>query len=82
MLSMKFEPNQSVNHCSENARVYKKSLPQDNTLPEDFYGYKRLIRDLGLPMQNIDVYRDGCMSLWKDDKHKELCKFSNLPTYK
>ena len=82
MLSMKFEYNQSLSHFNENARVFKNSLPRDNTLPEDYYGYKKLLRDLGLPVVKIDACRDGCMLFWKDDKHLDFCKFCNLPRYK
>ncbi|XP_039146743.1 uncharacterized protein LOC120283984 [Dioscorea cayenensis subsp. rotundata] len=82
MLSMKFEYNQSVNHFNENARVFKNSLPRENTLPEDFYGYKRLLRDLGLPVVKIDACRDGCMLFWKSDEHEKFCKFCKLPRYK
>ena len=39
LLSMKLEYNKSVNQFNENARVFKNSLPLENTLPGDFYGY-------------------------------------------
>ncbi|XP_039118852.1 uncharacterized protein LOC120254942 [Dioscorea cayenensis subsp. rotundata] len=82
MLSMKFEYNQSVNHFNENARVFKNSLARENTLPDDFYGYKRLLRDLGLPVVKIDACRDGCMLFWKSDEQEQFCKFCKLPRYK
>ena len=79
---MKFECNQFVNHFNENVRVFKNSLPPDNTSPKKFYGYKRLIRDLGLLVVKIDACRDGCMLFWKDDEHEEFLKFCKLPRYK
>ncbi|OMO51375.1 Transposon, En/Spm-like protein [Corchorus capsularis] len=62
--------------------IVDDSLPRDNNLPEDFYGYKRLLRDLGLPVVKIDACRDGCMLFWKDDSHEKYCKFCKLPQYK
>ena len=62
--------------------MYKNSLPRDNILLETFYGYKKLIRDLGLPVIKIDACRDGHMLLWKEDKLEEFYKFCMLPRYK
>ena len=56
-VSMKFKHNQFVNHFNENVRVYKKSLSRDNILPEKFYGYKKLIHNLGLRVIKLDAYK-------------------------
>ena len=58
MLHMMFEYNQSVDHFNENAIVFKNSLLQENILPGDFCGYKRLMHELGLLMVKIDACRD------------------------
>ncbi|KAL0286583.1 UNVERIFIED_CONTAM: hypothetical protein Sangu_2727800 [Sesamum angustifolium] len=36
---------------------------------------KKLIRDLGLPVENIDACKNGCMLYWKDDIDLNYCKF-------
>ncbi|KAL0405686.1 UNVERIFIED_CONTAM: hypothetical protein Slati_3882500 [Sesamum latifolium] len=41
----------------------------------DYYSTKRLIKDLGLPVEKIDAYKNNCMLYWKDDVNLEYCKF-------
>ncbi|KAL0294030.1 UNVERIFIED_CONTAM: hypothetical protein Sradi_6907200, partial [Sesamum radiatum] len=57
-------------------------LPRDHTLPPDYYSTKKLIRDLGLPIEKIHACKNGCMLYWKDDIGLEYCKFCGDPRYK
>ncbi|KAL0451708.1 UNVERIFIED_CONTAM: hypothetical protein Slati_1148900 [Sesamum latifolium] len=50
-------------------------LPHDHTLPLDYYNMKKLIKDLGLSMEQIGACRNSCMLYWKDDIDLEYCKF-------
>ncbi|KAL0430494.1 UNVERIFIED_CONTAM: hypothetical protein Sradi_0675400 [Sesamum radiatum] len=54
----------------------------DHTLPPDYYNTKKLIRDLGLPIEKIHACKNGCMLYWKDDIGLEYCKFCGDPRYK
>ncbi|KAL0456085.1 UNVERIFIED_CONTAM: hypothetical protein Slati_0947700 [Sesamum latifolium] len=36
---------------------------------------KKLIKDLGLPVEKIAACKNGCMLYWKDDVDLEYCKF-------
>ncbi|KAL0400231.1 UNVERIFIED_CONTAM: hypothetical protein Sradi_2366400 [Sesamum radiatum] len=57
-------------------------LPRDHTLPFNYYNTKKLIRDLGLPIEKIHACKSGCMLYWKDDIGLEYCKFCGDPRYK
>ncbi|KAL0401997.1 UNVERIFIED_CONTAM: hypothetical protein Slati_4229600 [Sesamum latifolium] len=57
-------------------------MPRDHTLPFDYYNTKKLIKDLGLPMEKIDVYKNGCILYWKDDIDLDYCKFCGGARYK
>ncbi|KAL0293476.1 UNVERIFIED_CONTAM: hypothetical protein Sangu_3236800 [Sesamum angustifolium] len=57
-------------------------LPRDHTLPFDYYNTKKLIRDLGLPVENIHACKNGCMLYWEDNIGLEYCKFCGDPRYK
>ncbi|KAL0357397.1 UNVERIFIED_CONTAM: hypothetical protein Scaly_1425400 [Sesamum calycinum] len=43
-------------------------LPRDHSLPLDYYNTNKLIKDLDLSMEKIDVYRNDCMLYWNNDK--------------
>ncbi|KAL0402325.1 UNVERIFIED_CONTAM: hypothetical protein Slati_4262400 [Sesamum latifolium] len=43
---------------------------------------KKLIKDLGLPMEKIDACKNGCMLYWKDDIDLDYCKFCGRARYK
>ncbi|KAK4389772.1 hypothetical protein Sango_2314200 [Sesamum angolense] len=43
---------------------------------------KKLVRDLGLPVEKIDVGKNGCMLYWKDRIDLDYYKFCGGATYK
>ncbi|KAL0433375.1 UNVERIFIED_CONTAM: hypothetical protein Slati_2671800 [Sesamum latifolium] len=57
-------------------------MPRDHTLPLDYYNTKKLIKDLGLPMEKIDECKNGRMLYWKDDIDLDLRKFYGTARYK
>ncbi|KAL0292202.1 UNVERIFIED_CONTAM: hypothetical protein Sradi_6998300 [Sesamum radiatum] len=74
-------------HISE--RIYyrisqwaNKILPSDHTLQGDYYITKKLVKDLGLPVEKINACKNGCMLYWKDDVDLEYCKFCGEGRYK
>ncbi|KAL0457759.1 UNVERIFIED_CONTAM: hypothetical protein Slati_0403100 [Sesamum latifolium] len=50
-------------------------MPRDHSCPIDYYNTKKLIKDLGLPMEKIDACKNGCMLYWKDDIDLDYSKF-------
>ncbi|KAL0328134.1 UNVERIFIED_CONTAM: hypothetical protein Scaly_2246000 [Sesamum calycinum] len=57
-------------------------LPPDHTLPRDYYITKKLVKDLGLPVEKIHACKNGCMLYWKDDVDLEYCNFFGDARYK
>ncbi|KAK4393991.1 hypothetical protein Sango_1869900 [Sesamum angolense] len=45
------------------------------TLSRDYYSTKKLVKNLGLPVEKIHACKNGCMLYWKDDVDLEYCKF-------
>ncbi|KAL0291279.1 UNVERIFIED_CONTAM: hypothetical protein Scaly_2644500 [Sesamum calycinum] len=43
---------------------------------------KKLIKDLGLPVEKIDTCKNGCMLYWKDDIDLDYYKFYGDARYK
>ncbi|KAL0368390.1 UNVERIFIED_CONTAM: hypothetical protein Scaly_1057900 [Sesamum calycinum] len=46
------------------------------------YNRKKLVKDLGLPVEKIHACNNGCILYWKDDVDLEYCKFSGEARYK
>ncbi|KAL0427820.1 UNVERIFIED_CONTAM: hypothetical protein Slati_2956800 [Sesamum latifolium] len=57
-------------------------MPRDHIFALDYYNTKKLIKDLGLPMEKIDACKNGCMLYWKDDIDLDYCKFCGGARYK
>ncbi|KAL0449583.1 UNVERIFIED_CONTAM: hypothetical protein Slati_1514700 [Sesamum latifolium] len=57
-------------------------MPDDHSFPVDCYNTKKLIKDLGLPLEKIDTCKNGCMLYWKDNIDLDYCKFCGEARYK
>ncbi|KAL2252898.1 UNVERIFIED_CONTAM: hypothetical protein Sindi_0084500, partial [Sesamum indicum] len=55
---------------------------RNHTLPQDYYSTKKLLRNLGLPIEKIDVCKNGCMLYKKDNIDLDYYKFCREATYK
>ena len=60
----------------------KEALPQENTLLENFYDTKKMVKGLGLPVEKIDCCECGCMIYWGVDSALRCCKLCGNPRYK
>ncbi|KAL0445737.1 UNVERIFIED_CONTAM: hypothetical protein Slati_1701600 [Sesamum latifolium] len=56
-------------------------MPRDHSFLIDYYNTKKLIKDLGLPME-INACKNGCMLYWTDDIDMDYCKFYGEARYK
>ncbi|KAL0287116.1 UNVERIFIED_CONTAM: hypothetical protein Sangu_2706400 [Sesamum angustifolium] len=54
----------------------------DHSLPGDYYSTKKLVKDLGLPVEKIHACKNYCMLYWKDDVDLEYYKFCGDGRYK
>ncbi|KAL0434382.1 UNVERIFIED_CONTAM: hypothetical protein Slati_2772500 [Sesamum latifolium] len=82
LVNIKAENNMSERCYDQVSQWTSDLLPRDHTLPPDYYNTKKLIRDLGLPIEKIHACKNGCMLYWKDDIGLEYCKFCGDPRYK
>ncbi|KAL2247066.1 UNVERIFIED_CONTAM: hypothetical protein Sindi_2558900 [Sesamum indicum] len=64
------------------SRWTTKYFSQDRTLPRGYYNMKKLIKDLGSPVEKINTCKNGCMFYWKDNVDLEYCKFCVAARYK
>ncbi|KAL0378681.1 UNVERIFIED_CONTAM: hypothetical protein Sradi_3173600 [Sesamum radiatum] len=72
------------NSCTQSQLgvVVELMLPIGHTLLEDYYSTKKLIKDLGLPVEKIGARKNECMLYWKNDVDLEYCKFCGDARYK
>ncbi|KAL0358498.1 UNVERIFIED_CONTAM: hypothetical protein Sangu_0699200, partial [Sesamum angustifolium] len=82
LVNIKAEHNMSERCYDQVSQWASDLLPRDHTLPSNYYNTKKMIRDLGLPVEKIHACRNGCMLYWKDDIDMEYCKFCGDPRYK
>ncbi|XP_019231381.1 PREDICTED: uncharacterized protein LOC109212211 [Nicotiana attenuata] len=54
-------------------KLIKRALPSGETLPESFYGAKKVIRSLGLRYEKIHACENDCMLFWKHNSKAESC---------
>ncbi|KAL0307845.1 UNVERIFIED_CONTAM: hypothetical protein Scaly_2967900 [Sesamum calycinum] len=59
-----------------------KILPFNHTLLGDYYRTKKLVKDLGLPVEKIHACKNSCMLYWNNDVNLEYCKFCGEARYK
>lgn len=82
LLSIKTDFNLSENCMDRILQFCKRITPPNDTLPDNYYQTKRLMRELGLPVIKIDSCMNGCMLYWKEAEFDEVCRFCNEPRYK
>ena len=63
------------------AQLIKEVVPDENLVTENFYSDKRLVRGLGLPVEKIHCYNNGCI-LWGEDNDLTICKICGHQRYK
>ncbi|KAK8493167.1 hypothetical protein V6N12_000009 [Hibiscus sabdariffa] len=71
------------NACYDDlCRIMQRLMPKDNVMPKNIYKTKKLVRDMGLPVQKTHRCRNGCMIYWGCDSELSECKFCGHPRYK
>ncbi|GMJ03820.1 hypothetical protein HRI_004051200 [Hibiscus trionum] len=62
--------------------IMQKLMLEDNVMPKNTYETKKLVRDMGLPVQKIHCCRNCCMIYWGGDSELIECRFCGHPRYK
>ncbi|KAE8695113.1 hypothetical protein F3Y22_tig00110733pilonHSYRG00003 [Hibiscus syriacus] len=73
MIHNKTITNSSVKYFDLNLKLFKDTLPKDETLPESYYQVKKLLRDLGMGYINIEACMNDCILYWKQYEHFDQC---------
>ncbi|XP_073047517.1 uncharacterized protein [Primulina eburnea] len=63
-------------------QLLKQILPIGSNLPESYYDSKKIIKDLGLSYQKIDVCKNDCMLYWKEEDKSNMCKICGASRWK
>ncbi|XP_070008858.1 uncharacterized protein [Nicotiana sylvestris] len=82
MLNIKMENTLSQRGYNQMMHLLKEALPEDNTMLDNYYKTKKLVRSLGLPVEKIDCCNSGCMLYWGEDEDLTSCKFCGHQRYK
>ncbi|XP_073049018.1 uncharacterized protein [Primulina eburnea] len=82
LLKMKQEHNMSERNYNDMCQLMSELCPSDNFVPESFYATKKIIKDLGLPVEKIDACNNNCMIYWGVDEGLTECKICEHPRYK
>ncbi|XP_050207371.2 uncharacterized protein LOC126656796 [Mercurialis annua] len=82
LMNLKAEFHFSERLYDEFCKFLAEILPQDNTMTDSFYSTKKLVRNLGLPVEIIDCCNRGCMLFWNEDIHLNECKVCGHARYK
>lgn len=59
--------------------LLKDILPEGNTLPSSFYGAKRILDEMELGYQEIDVCKNDCALFYKENVNAERCHVCDEP---
>ncbi|KAL0416145.1 UNVERIFIED_CONTAM: hypothetical protein Slati_3446400 [Sesamum latifolium] len=61
LVNIKAEHNMSERCYDQVSQWASDLLPRDHALPSNYYNTKKMIRDLGLPVEKIHACKNGCM---------------------
>lgn len=72
----------SERNYNDRRQLMSKLYPPYNNVPESFYATKKLIKELGLPVEKIDARKNNCIIYWGKDDSLTECKIFQHPRYK
>nr|XP_033511698.1 uncharacterized protein LOC117276480 [Nicotiana tomentosiformis] len=75
MLNIKMENTLSQRGYNQMIQLLKEALREDNTILDNYYETKKLVRSLGLPVKKIDCCNSGCMLYWVKMRTSHLASF-------
>ena len=82
LLNLKDKHHLSERCFDDICQFLSELLPENNVMTDSFYSTKKLMQGLGLPVEKIHYWINGCMIYWGEDSELISCKFCNHPRYK
>ena len=80
--NLKKEFNWSGNSMTELLKLFKKCLPEENTLPNKYPTMKKMLKDLGMKVKCIHACINDCMLFWKENANIIVCPHCNTSRFK
>ena len=71
--------NQSFNMLLD---LIKEVLPEGDTLPSTLYGARKMLVDIGLGYEEIDVCKNDCSLFWRENEKEEACPICKVSRWK
>jgi hypothetical protein len=56
-------------------------IPAKHNMPKDLYKSKKIVTDLGINYEKIDVCKKNCMLFWKEHKDNIECMYCGKSRY-
>ena len=75
LLSIKSGHNMSQHCFNEVVGLMRDICPSESGISKNYYQQMKKVRDLGMYVQEIDCYPNGCMLYYKEDESLSTCKF-------
>ena len=82
MLNVKVITNLSNKGLDMMLELLTKVLPKGNLVPRSTYETKKILRDLGMSYEHIDVCINDCAPFWKENENFDKCPMCEVPRYK
>ncbi|XP_073152840.1 uncharacterized protein [Henckelia pumila] len=82
LLKMKYEHSMSERNYNDMCQLMTELCPTDHNFPKNFNATKKLIKDMGLPVEKIDCCNNNCMIYWGPNNELTTCRFCEHPRYK
>ena len=82
MLNIKTDHNLPGSCMDALTDLFKEYLPEDSVSADSYCEIQKLVYNLRLPSEMIDVCNDNCMIYWEDDEKFEECRFCKKPQFK
>ena len=75
MLSIKSDYKMPQNYFNEIVHLMKEICPPNHRVPNNYGQTKKVVRDLGNDVVQIDCCQKGCMLFFKDDANLDAFEF-------
>ena len=82
LLNIKSDYNIPQNCFNEIVQIMKEMYPPNNCVPKNYGQTKKVVKDLGNNVVQVDCCRKGCMLFFKEDANLDACKFCEHSIWK
>ena len=81
LLAIKSDHNISNSCFNDMVKLVSEVIPSDHKLPKNLYFTKKMMADLGMKYEKIDVCPSNCMLFWREDDKLSTCRHCGKSRY-